>query len=151
MYTQSTRSVEILIFSITISLFSLCSSSRFLICGPDFLSSLHQSPLLLTDLPLFFFCLSSFPPRRTEHLSALLALLTQERPAFAQSYHSMCGQACMCVGMCTLLIHGIAVILLHFCPLLAHHRPLKGRISCRFLSDGLLLKCFMFYFTSVIS
>ncbi len=106
-------------------------------------------PLFLTDLPLFYASVV-FHQRRTAHLSAL-ALLTQERPAFAQSYCSTCGQACVCVHMCTLLIHSIAGIPWHCCPLAAHHRPLKGRISCRFLSDGLRLKCFIFCFASVNS
>lgn len=75
-------------------LFSLCSSSLFLICGPDFL----PTTLTISPPPTFFsqtflcFC----PSRRTEQHSAM-ALLTLERPPFAHCYQAKCGQACICV------------------------------------------------------
>lgn len=48
--------------SIHVPLFASCSSSPFLIYGPDFLPSCHQPshPPRFTDLPLFS-CPSSFP------------------------------------------------------------------------------------------
>lgn len=68
--------------SIHAPLFASCSSSPFLIYGPDFLPSLYPPPPLhYTDLPLFS-CPSSFPAE-------------EDRSADLGSFHA--AEACVCL------------------------------------------------------
>lgn len=101
----------------------------------------------LSHRPSSVFCSSSFPPEEDRAPLSPGSANTGEA-CFLPSYRSMCGQAC--VPVCTLLIHSIAGILWHCCPLIAYYRPLKGGISKRFLVRwSSMIKYFMFCFASV--
>lgn len=94
----------------------------------------------------FFFAPVVFHRRRTEHLSALNGSANTREACcffflsfffFAPAVIVVCVGKHACVSVCTRLIHSISGIPWHHCPLVARRRPLKGRISNRFLSDGL--------------